>query len=234
LWSNKAFFGNVFLQDTPKRPHYLELPNITETEKQKLTHKDFYEAKEHSKKEDEEEQKLHSDQIDMAFESLLSSDHDLKAVKESKEMARISDDPFSKWQALYYIDNIKERNRPLDSKTKKQDAPFFLFDLDAAIQGNDAGQDLYGVQYFTGKKEMDNEDKALTSIIQESKNLAKEKFSTKGQELKQLLEQYHEKTYTATDLLEFFRGISPSAIELEMLSLTDFEFDTNKNIDYVS
>lgn len=212
----------------------MDLPNITETEKQKLSHKDFYEAKEHSKKVNEEEQKLHSDQIDRAFESLLSSDIELKKTKESKEMAKISEDPFSKWQALYYIDNIKERNRPLDAKAKKQDAPFFLFDLDAAIQGNDAGQDLYGVQYFTGKKEMDDESKPLTSIIQESKNLSREKMSTKGQELKQLLEQYHEKSYTAIDLLEFFRGISPSAIELEMLSLTDFEFDTNKNINYVS
>jgi len=236
LWSNKAFFGNVFLQDIPKRPHYLDLPNITETEKQKLSHKDFYDAKESSKRAVEKEQRVHSDQVDKAFESLINSDSDFKAIKESTEMAKISSDPFSKWQALYYIDNIKERNRPLDAKAKKQDAPFFLFDLDKVIDDNDGTQDLYGVQYFTGKKDMDDESKALTSIIQESKNLSSkpENAVKSHQDLKQLLEYYHEKKISASDLLAYFRDISPAAIELEIMSLTDFEFENNKKVDYVS
>jgi hypothetical protein len=234
LWSNKAFFGNVFLQDIPKRPHYLDLPNITDTESLKLTHRDFYDSKDKAHRLELEEQKVHSDQIDCAFEDLMKEDSGLRATKESEEMARISNDPFTKWQALYYIDIIKERNRPLDSKAKKQDAPFFLFDLDNALQGNDNTQDLYGVQYFTGKKEMDDEDKALTSIIQESKNFQTSERVGVGIELKDMLYSYDQKKITAYKLIEYFRNISPSAIELEFLSLSDFEFDTNKKIDYVS
>jgi len=147
-------------------------------------------------------------------------------------MAKTSEDPFSKWQALYYIDNIKERNKPLDSKAKKQDAPFFLFDLDSTLEGNDGAKDLYGVQYFTGKKDMDD-SKALTSIIKESKNLETVGKSGVGIELKDLLVQYHNTKITGKKLMEYFRGISPSAIELEFLSLSDFEFETNIKIDYV-
>lgn len=235
MWSNRAFFGNVFLQDTPKRPHYLDLPNITDTEKQKLTHKDFYDAKDRSKQQTEEEIKVHADQVDKAFEDLLQSDVEFKAIKESTQMAKISEDPFSKWQALYYIDNIKERNRPLDSKAKKQDAPFFLFDLDATIQGNDGTQDLYGVQYFTGKREMDDESKALTSIIKESKNLGSVKDNiTVGQELRVYLENYHAQKCTARQVSDYLKSISPSAIELEILGLTEYEFEANKKVDYVS
>jgi hypothetical protein len=177
---------------------------------------------------------VHADQVDRAFEDLMKDDSGLKAIKESKEMAKISDDPFSKWQALYYIDIIKERNKPIDSKAKKQDAPFFLFDLDNVLHGNDNTQDLYGVQYFTGKKEMDDESKALTSIIQESKSFQTSEKSGVGIELKDMLLKYDQKKVTAYQLIEYFRNISPSAIELEFLSLSDYEFDTNKKIDYVS
>lgn len=224
----------MFLQDTPKRPHYLDLPNITDTEKQKLTHKDFYTAKDNAKKEKDAEQKVHADQVDKAFADLLN-DSEFKSLKESTEMAKISEDPFSKWQALYYIDNIKERNRPLDAQAKKQDAPFFLFDLDAVLQENDGTKDLYGVQYFTGKKEMDDESKALTSIIQESKHLeASKDQAVVGQQLKNYLEKYSKGQINSKQILDYLKGISPSAIELEVMSLTDYEFDTNKEIDYVS
>lgn len=234
LWSNKAFFGNVFIQDVPKRPHYLDLPNITEAEKQKTTHKDFYIDKQLSQAQQEAERKVEISQIDRKFEDLLKQDEELKGYKEGTEWAKISEDPFSKWQALYHIDNIKMRNKPLDAKAKKQDAPFFLFDLDNAIEGNDAGKDLYGVQYFTGKKDIDDESKTLSSIIQDSKNLEASNKSGSVLELKDLLEQFSRGEISATKVMEYFQKISPSAIELEFLSLTDFEFDTNKKIDYVS
>mmetsp|Transcript_39227 Transcript_39227/g.38816 ORF Transcript_39227/g.38816 Transcript_39227/m.38816 type:complete len:642 (-) Transcript_39227:23-1948(-) len=233
LWSSKAFFGNVFIQDVPKRPHYLDLPNITDTDKQKLTHQDFYEAKQKTQAEEEDEKRMESSQIDKAFEELLKDDKELMKTKNSTTCAKISDDPFSKWQSLYYIDNIKQRNKPLDAKAKKQDAPFFLFDLENAIGGNDAGQDLYGVQYFTGKKELDDESKTLTSIIQDSKNLSSLNQTGNVLELKELLQKYHNSKISSSKLLDYFRKISPSAIELEFLSLSDFEFDTNKKIDYI-
>ena len=232
LWSSKAFFGNVFIQDIPKRPHYLDLPNITDTEQQKLTHKDFYDAKKLTKDEEEEDKKIQMTQIDQAFKDLLEEDKELNAAKNSSEMAKISDDPFSKWQALYYIDNIKERNKPLDAKAKKQDAPFFLFDLDKTIDGHDNTQDLYGVQYFTGKKDKGN-DQALTSIIKESKNLEAVNKSGSKLELKNLLEKFKDSKIPAGKIIEYFRRISPSAIELEFLGLSDFEFETNKKINYV-
>mmetsp|Transcript_32431 Transcript_32431/g.36972 ORF Transcript_32431/g.36972 Transcript_32431/m.36972 type:complete len:228 (+) Transcript_32431:530-1213(+) len=204
LWSNKAFFGNVFLQDSPKRPHYLDLPNVTETRKQNLTHQDFYVLKDQVDKLHQEEKKVLSDQVDKAFEELLKSDSEYRTAKESTEMAKISSDPFSKWQSLYYIDTIRQRNKPLDSKTKKQDAPFFLFDLDAVLQENDGTKDLYGVQYFTGNKEMDDESKALTSIIMESKKLdtSKEKVAV-GQKLKGFLEEYNANKIKADEIMTY-------------------------------
>lgn len=189
------FYGNVFIQDSPKRPRYLDLPNATETRKQNLSHKDFYDAKEQAERENDEEKKIQSDQIDKAFDDLLKSDLEYQEIKDNTDMAKISSDPFSKWQALYYIDNIKQRNKPLDSKAKKQDAPFFLFDLDAVLQDNDGTKDLYGVQYFTGKKELDDESKALTSIIMESKKVNTSANQPGiGQTLKQLLEGFSQKT----------------------------------------
>ena len=179
----------MFIQDSPKRPRYLDLPNATETKKQNLSHKDFYEAKELAEKAERDEKKINNDQIDMAFDDLLKSEAEFKEIKESTDLAKISTDPFSKWQALYYIDNIKQRNKPLDSKAKKQDAPFFLFDLDAVLQDNDGTKDLYGVQYFTGKKDLEDESKALTSIIMESKK-STAPVNTIGQNLKQLLKEY--------------------------------------------
>lgn len=234
LWSSKAFFGNVFIQDIPKRPHYLDLPNVTDTEQQRLTHKDFYAAKANSEMLDEKDRKVELSQIDRAFGDLLKEDSELKSTNNSSECAKISDDPFSKWQSLYYIDNIKERNRPMDAKAKKQDAPFFLFDLENTLGGNDGAKDLYGVQYFTGQKEVDDEAKALSSIIQDSKSLGTENRKGNVLELKDLLEKYHKSKVTKETLMEYFRKISPSAIELEFLSPSDFEFETNKKIDYVS
>jgi WD40 repeat protein len=233
LWSNRAFFGNVFLQDEPKHPHYLDLPDITDTEKKRVTHQDFYMAKNAAKQRDGEEKKLHADLVDKEFDDLLKSDLGLLATKDTKDLAKISDDPFSKWQSLYYIDNIKERNRPLDAKTKKQDAPFFLFDLDSVLKEHGAGVDLYGVQYFTGTKAADDK-KELSTIIKESKQISAGK-DQEGREkgLKALLNRYTTKEVTIDSIFDYLRAISPSAIELEILNLTDYEFDTEANVDYV-
>lgn len=177
---------------------------------------------------------MHEDLIDKVFEDLIASDSDLRANKESTELAKISDDPFSKWQSLYYIDNIKERNRPLDAKTKKQEAPFFLFDLDKVLKEHGAGTDLYGVQYFTGTKAADDK-KDLSTIIKESKQIQAGK-DQEGKEkgLKALLNNYKDGKAKIDTIFDYFKSISPSAIELEILNLTDFEFDQNADIDYVS
>ena len=222
------------MQEEPKHPHYLDLPDITETDKKKATHKDFYEAKSLAKQLELESKKVHADLVDKAFDDLLKDDSELLATKDTTDLAKISDDPFSKWQSLYYIDNIKERNRPLDAKAKKQDAPFFLFDLDSVLKEHGAGQDLYGVQYFTGTKAADDK-KELSTIIRESKKIEAGK-DQEGREkgLKALLIQYKQQEIKIDQIFDYFRAISPSAIELEILNLTDYEFDTDASVDYVS
>ena len=167
------------------------------------------------------------------FDDLLKSDQKLNATKNTTDLAKTSDDPFSKWQSLYYIDNIKERNRPLDAKAKKQDAPFFLFDLDSVLKEHGGGNDLYGVQYFTGTKS-ENDKKELSTIIKESKQIEAGKDQEgRDKGLKSLLKHYKNNEIAVSDILDYFKSISPSAIELEILNLTDFEFDIETDIDYV-
>ncbi len=168
------------------------------------------------------------------FEDLVESEPNLKSIKETCDLAKISDDPFSKWQALYYIDNIKERNRPLDAKAKKQDAPFFLFDLDSVLKEHGAGIDLYGVQYFTGTKQADDK-KELSTIIKESR-LVESGKDQEGRDkgLKSLLKKYNSGDIKIENVIEYLRGISASSIELEIMNLVDYEFDLEANIDYVS
>ena len=101
------------------------------------------------------------------------------------------------------------------------------------LQDNDGTKDLYGVQYFTGNKDQDLDSKTLTSIITESKK-SSIPTNTIGQNLKQLLKSYSSNSLSSLDILKYLRSISPSAIELEVLSLTDYEFETDGPLSYVS
>jgi hypothetical protein len=62
----------------------------------------------------------------------------------------LSDQPFSKWQAIFNLDQIKERNKPKLAKEKLPSAPFFLFDLDKVTgSGERAARDFLAETFFS-------------------------------------------------------------------------------------
>ena len=55
---------------------------------------------------------------------------------------RLSNQPYSKWQAIFNLEQIKERNKPMLQKKELPKAPFFLFDMEKVLLENDATTDL--------------------------------------------------------------------------------------------
>jgi len=67
-------------------------------------------------------------------------------------MLRRSDQPFSKWQAIFNLEQIKERNKPKLKKESLPKVPFFLFDLDKAttLEGGSRGaRDFLSETFFS-------------------------------------------------------------------------------------
>ena len=62
----------------------------------------------------------------------------------------LSDQPYSKWQAIFNLDLIKERNKPTLAKENLPTAPFFLFDLDKLTgdPGEKAARDFLSETFF--------------------------------------------------------------------------------------
>lgn len=87
-------------------------------------------------------------------------------------------------------------------------APFFLFDVEKMITENDATSDLLKEQFFSKSKATNNEDKK----------------SNRG-EASKLKEILKESKLQIAKISELFQNLSPSGIELEILSLSTFEFD---------
>ena len=95
----------------------------------------------------------------------------------------MSDQPFSKWQAIFNLDQIKERNKPKLAKEKLPSAPFFLFDLDKVTgNGERAARDFLAETFFSdfdkhrksqqseaGSKALEKHDvkKRLRSLLKE-------------------------------------------------------------------
>ena len=46
---------------------------------------------------------------------------------------KLSTEPFSKFEAIFNLEIIKERNRPKLPKSDMPKAPFFLFDLEMRL-----------------------------------------------------------------------------------------------------
>lgn len=61
------------------------------------------------------------------------------------------DAPFSKWQAIFNLEQIKARNKPALAKENLPLAPFFLFDLDKATKdvGEMGARDFLKETFFT-------------------------------------------------------------------------------------
>lgn len=97
LWSNRAHFQNIVLQRIPTQPTLIELPSLSQSEKVKLSHKDFYNKLEESSKED----------LEMTLVQAKLSELDSQLTKVSQERSqyvRLSNQPYSKWQAIFNLE----------------------------------------------------------------------------------------------------------------------------------
>jgi len=123
----------------------------------------------------------------------------------------LSNQPYSKWQAIFNLEQIKERNKPLLPKKDLPKAPFFLFDLDKAVAGesNLAPNELLKQTLYT--KEEEKENKLLKHGFQKKlKDMIKDGADQKS-------------------IVEYLKTLSPSGVELELISLASFEFERGPN-----
>lgn len=111
----------------------------------KHSHKDFY----NEDMKDEEVQEANQSLIQVKFNELQGNLD--KVGQQREEYLRLSNQPYSKWQAIFNLEQIKERNKPSMPKKDLPKAPFFLFDIDKVIAENDATTDLIKEQFFSKK-----------------------------------------------------------------------------------
>ena len=73
----------------------------------------------------------------MLQNTLEQLEENVSRVEEEKKeyISLASDIPYSKWQSIYNLDTIKERNKPILAKKEMPKLPFFLFDLQKVIDG---------------------------------------------------------------------------------------------------
>lgn len=126
----------------------------------------------------------------------------------------LSNQPYQKWQAIFNLEQIKERNKPTLAKQELPKAPFFLFDLDKvmAADSNTVPNELLKQTFFT------QDDKASNKLEQHG-------FEKK---LKALLKE----GATSASIMQYLKTISASGVELEFISLSSFDFDHTKTLEY--
>ena len=87
----------------------------------------------------------------------------------------LSDQPYSKWQAIFNLEEIKERNKPMLAKQELPKTPFFMFDLDKVMAGenNTTPNDLLAQTFFTKEQKTENKiekhgfEKKLRTMLME-------------------------------------------------------------------
>jgi hypothetical protein len=75
-----------------------------------------------------------------------------KRSSDRKLLVTLSDQPFSKFQAIFNLEQIKQRNKPKLAKESLPSVPFFLFDLDKATTGESGehgARDFLRETFFT-------------------------------------------------------------------------------------
>ena len=72
--------------------------------------------------------------------------------EDMSQLLSRSDQPYSKWQAIFNLEQIKERNKPKLQKESLPQVPFFLFDLDKATTlegGSHGARDFLAETFFS-------------------------------------------------------------------------------------
>ena len=198
LWSNRGHFQNLIIQRVPTKPTLIDLPSLSEQETVKHSHKDFYSS---SNKDDGE-----AVEITLIGKKLEELDEvHSRAAKERQDFVRLSNQPYSKWQAIFNLEQIKERNKPSLPKKELPKAPFFLFDIDKVVLENDAIPDLLKEQFFSKDRPETKPQKDFSQVVN----------------LKTLLRKGN-----WIGVNDYLKTLSPSGVELEFLSLSTFDLDS--------
>ena len=117
------------------------------TTSQKYSHADFY----HQEQEEKETEQARD--CSLIQSKLGALDGLVKKQEEAKSnYLTLSDQPYSKWQAIFNLEQIKERNKPKLQKESVPKAPFFLFDLEKATTlegGETKARDFLAETFFT-------------------------------------------------------------------------------------
>ena len=120
LWSNTSMYNHLTLNKSPDKPTHLTLPCFEEVIQVK-TRKAFYQQKSNLSE-------PMTDQEDgLQLKNLLNI-----ADKCENNSINFSSEPFTKWQTIYNLESIKEKNKPLEPPKDPPPAPFFLYDIDKA------------------------------------------------------------------------------------------------------
>ncbi|GAA5925720.1 rRNA-processing protein UTP21 [Sporobolomyces koalae] len=116
--------------------------------------------------------------------------------------------PRSKWQTLLNLETIKQRNKPKEAPKAPERAPFFL----PTLPGTDARFD-FGVGDASGKdKDSLVEDGKKRKLDYSVGNSIETDF------VRRLLAEKEDGTYQS--FFEYLKALSPSALDLEIRSLT--------------
>ena len=161
--------------------------------------------------------------------------------EENKSLISLSTENNIKYKLLNDIELLQERNAPKVKNKKKEQAPFFLFNIDDVIEGklptkeiknkNEKNEDsspefinlLKNYSHFTNEK-MLKEKRFIRSFHEKNKN--KEKNLTiesedkkEGFILSQLLLAYKNKKIKSYEITKFLNELNPYISDLEIRSL---------------
>ena len=135
-----------------------------------------------------------------------------------------SDQPYSKWQAIFNLEQIKERNKPKLQKESMPKLPFFLFDLDKAttLEGGGSGaRDFLAETFYTSfeqkRKEKESQFQSGAAAL-ERHNVEKRLKSMLAKEETEGDADWWRKVIT------YMKGLTPSGVELELMNLASFDF----------
>ena len=111
LWANKVLFGGAVADKTCMKGTYMELPS---------TSVDTFVREEEKEEEVDEKEEGEGESVDTTAKDELTHNRPgcvaLSGPQESN----------SKWFVLAHLDQIKERNKPIEAPKKPASAPFFL------------------------------------------------------------------------------------------------------------
>ena len=161
--------------------------------------------------------------------------------EENKKLISLSTENNIKYKLLNDIELLQERNAPKVKDKKKEQAPFFLFNINDVIEGklptkktrnkSEKNEDsspefinlLKNYSHFTNEKKI-NEKKFINSFHEKNKNKDKnikiESEENKGGYiLSQLLLAHKDKKIKSYEITKFLNGLNPYISDLEIRSL---------------